>query len=112
MVLVWLVVNWENKLILIWSIVNANTKGRVMPQENTSINIQLNIWPRSLLEDEQVSIQVVGLDPHQRVTLAALLTAEDGTMFVSHGHYQAGEDRGVDVTDMASVGGSYTGNTL
>ena len=62
--------------------------------------------------DESVSIQVAGLECHQRVTLAALLTAEDGSMFVSHGHYQAEEDGRVDVTAIASPAGSYTGDAV
>jgi Acyl-CoA thioester hydrolase/BAAT N-terminal region len=71
--------------------------------------ITINIEPSNeTLVDEPIHISVTGLTPYQRVTVAAILV-ENGNKFVSCGHYEAHDNGSIDMENLASTGGTYTG---
>ncbi|XP_077178900.1 acyl-coenzyme A thioesterase 1-like [Paroedura picta] len=61
------------------------------------------------LHDEPVQVRVEGLSPRQPVTLRAWLEDETAELFQSRAYYRADSEGELDLTDAASVGGSYSG---
>ena len=71
---------------------------------------QLEVQPKKSFLDEQIRITANGLDPYGRYTITAFCRLENRHPgFWSHGHYVANSDGVIDVTTMASYGGSYVG---
>ncbi|XP_046568730.1 bile acid-CoA:amino acid N-acyltransferase-like [Haliotis rubra] len=68
----------------------------------------VNVSPRVALVDEKVSIIVSGLRPQQRVTVK-LWVEEGKAVFNSCGHFQADQQGQVNVSQHASLGGTYRG---
>ncbi|XP_048251943.1 bile acid-CoA:amino acid N-acyltransferase-like [Haliotis rufescens] len=68
----------------------------------------LNVNPRVALVDERVSITANSLQPLQRVTVQAYVE-EGKAVFSSCGHFLADEEGQIDVSQHASVGGTYKG---
>ncbi|MCJ8735949.1 hypothetical protein PDJAM_G00253420 [Pangasius djambal] len=69
------------------------------------------LWVRPLrcMVDERLDVRVQGLLPGVRVTLHALLHAEDGDFWEGFGHYVSDDSGTVTVSKDASLGGSYDG---
>lgn len=59
--------------------------------------------------DKMVQIKVEGLAPHKPVELRSKIVDDRGEVFKASAQYQADELGQVDVSQAASVGGSYTG---
>ncbi|MCI4381841.1 hypothetical protein PGIGA_G00256650 [Pangasianodon gigas] len=69
------------------------------------------LWVRPLrcMVDERLDVRVHGLLPGVRVTLHALLHAEDRDFWEGFGHYISDDSGTVTVSKDASLGGSYDG---
>ncbi|XP_046326932.2 acyl-coenzyme A thioesterase 1-like isoform X3 [Haliotis rufescens] len=68
----------------------------------------LNISPRVALVDERISITANSLRPLQRVTVQAWVE-EGKAVFSSCGHFLADQQGQIDVSQHASLGGTYKG---
>uniref|UniRef100_A0A8D0BLS4 Uncharacterized protein n=1 Tax=Salvator merianae TaxID=96440 RepID=A0A8D0BLS4_SALMN len=71
--------------------------------------VTVSVTPAAGLADQPAKITVWGLTPLQEVTLRALVTSEEGSLFDSCAHYQADQEGKVDLGKDASRGGDYTG---
>jgi dienelactone hydrolase len=72
----------------------------------------IHVQPESALADELVTIQVLGLEPGQTVTLTASLRDDGGAIsreWASFAAFTAGGDGVVDLTTQAPITGTYTG---
>ena len=78
------------------------------PGSRQAVRIQAK--PSSALVDEALHVQAAGLQPGQRVTLAAKV--EDSDCFLSHAHYAANNRGELDLTVASSNGGSYEGDII
>ena len=58
--------------------------------------------------DDSITIRVSDLTPNEPVTMGALLE-EEGDIFLSHAHYFADDDGGLNLNASKSIGGSFTG---
>lgn len=80
----------------------------VTSHEEPAIHVQ----PESALADEIVTIQVLGLEPGQTVTLTASLRDDGGAIsreWTSAATFVAGDDGMVDLTAQAPITGTYAG---
>ena len=64
--------------------------------------------PQKARIDDPIHIQVHGLQPHQKVTLASKLE-ESKKVWTSHAYYTATENGQVDLSQAVSEGGRFTG---
>ncbi|XP_061469174.1 acyl-coenzyme A thioesterase 1-like [Rhineura floridana] len=71
--------------------------------------VTISVSPAAGLADQPAKVAVLGLPPLQEVTLRALVVNEQGTLFDSCAHYQAGEQGEIDLSGEPSKGGDYTG---
>ncbi|XP_062973709.1 acyl-coenzyme A thioesterase 1-like [Elgaria multicarinata webbii] len=71
--------------------------------------VTVSVAPAAGLADQPARISVWGLMPLQEVTLRALATNEQGSLFDSCAHYQADKQGEVDLSKDASKGGDYVG---
>ncbi|XP_071509351.1 acyl-coenzyme A amino acid N-acyltransferase 1-like [Diadema antillarum] len=72
--------------------------------------VTLTVEPTTALIDEQVKIQVRGLNPGQLVSIQTQVFTESGTTkFVSSANYRANNNGSVSVQTDPSLGGSFTG---
>ena len=78
------------------------------PGSRQAVRIQAK--PSSALVDEALHVQAAGLQPGQRVTLAAKV--EDSGCFLSHAHYAANNRGELDLNVASSNGGSYQGDII
>ncbi|XP_003214599.2 acyl-coenzyme A thioesterase 1 [Anolis carolinensis] len=69
----------------------------------------VTVTPAEGLADRPAEIQVRGLPPGQEVTLRALATDEQGSLFDACAHYRADAGGAVDVGAEASLGGDFVG---
>ena len=81
------------------------------PGHVQSRSLQLTASPTVACMDEAVDIQVFGLDPGQKVTMATKLI-EEGSTFVAHAHYVADDNGHLDLSHSSSMGGTFTGKWL
>ncbi|XP_028677743.1 acyl-coenzyme A thioesterase 1-like [Erpetoichthys calabaricus] len=75
----------------------------------SSTSVRVGVSPRVALADERVHITVSGLSPSQEVTLRALVTSDDDTLFESCAQYRASQEGALDLSRDHSLGGSYNG---
>ena len=68
----------------------------------------MKVEPDSALIDDDVTISGSGLQPRCEVTLV-VETEERGQKFYSCGHYVTDDAGALDVSKMAALGGTYTG---
>lgn len=71
--------------------------------------VTVSVTPAAGLADQPASTVVSGLAPLQEVTLRALATNEQGSLFDSCAHYQADGHGRVDLSTDCSLGGDYAG---
>ncbi|XP_072164303.1 acyl-coenzyme A thioesterase 5-like [Diadema setosum] len=72
--------------------------------------VTLTVEPTTALIDEQIKIQVRGLNPGQLVSIQTQVFTESGTTkFVSSANYRANNNGSVSVQTDPSLGGSFTG---
>ncbi|XP_033753071.1 bile acid-CoA:amino acid N-acyltransferase-like [Pecten maximus] len=72
-------------------------------------SLRLSIRPNDVLMNERVSVQVLGLESRQKVTMHASIKGSRGEMLASSGCYQATTDGTLDLENMPSTSGTYTG---
>ncbi|ELU00797.1 hypothetical protein CAPTEDRAFT_169392 [Capitella teleta] len=73
-------------------------------------SVYLTVNPKSSLFDEDVSICVHGLQPHQKVQLRAELV-ENGDTMESFAQYTSDHMGSIDLSRLASEGGTYEGKS-
>ena len=80
----------------------------LLPENLEMPRVLLQVKPKRSLADESLNITATNLEPGQEVTLVARMT-ENKTTFVSSACFVANQNGEVDVSQQASLSGSYTG---
>ena len=78
--------------------------------DNRRLNTKVDITPLQSMFDEDVTVRVSGLySTHSYTVIAFCRPAEKSVLFYSFAHYVSNDDGVVDITQMASNGGTYVG---
>ena len=72
--------------------------------------IRIHVDPLTSMYDERVIVQISGLEPRRLFTVAASCAPDrNSKLFLSHAFYESDIDGTIDVSTMASQGGTYDG---
>ena len=73
--------------------------------------VHISASPPTALVDEDIDIQVSGLQPNQSITLSSMLK-EKMVKYLAYAHFMADENGNVSTKWSRSVGGTYEGQFI